>query len=78
MAPGSGRGKSSRFQGEQDLWCFPLKLLANSESRMDPCSLHIALGLVVNAMGGSMLRRTGEAIVRSVLYGPANITIKSL
>ena len=42
---------------------------------MDPCSLHIALGLVVNAMGGSMLRRTGEAIVRSVLYGPANITI---
>ena len=50
MALGSDRGKSFRFQGEQDLRCFPLKFLANSESRVSPCSLHIALGLVKSSL----------------------------
>ena len=71
----TGQWELHGIDGEQDLRCLPVKLLANSESRVSPCSLHIALGLVkLSTIDNSMLRRTGEAIVQSALYGPAGIT----
>lgn len=69
---GSSREHSRRCHGQQAPPCLPLHLLNDPASRISPCTLHIALGLV-NALDKSMTTKAGEGEMEA-WYAAAKVT----